>query len=158
MTVHLPGLLLSLSTSWRSSQVSQQHHLMCFSSELVRSPCDPFLFSELISGGFMTCAENGKFGSWACMATNTLSFQAVAALPPENPWLLCLVLLPGQQDSSSHPCHSLLLTGSELAPVSWHHSRQLEGKQKPEMISLSKVLLGQCSYTLSLRELVFDVV
>lgn len=157
MTVHLLDLLLSLSTSWKSPpQMSQQPHSMCFSSELVMSLCDPFLFSELISGGLTTWAGNAKFGSDGCMATNTKSFQAVAVLPLENPWLLCLLLLPGQLFPSL-PL-PLLLIGSELASVSWHQSKKLEGKQKPEMISLSKVLLGQCSYVPSLTELVFDVV
>lgn len=157
MTVHLLDLLFSLSTSWKSPhQMSQQPHLMCFSSELVMSPCDPFLFSELIAGGFMTWADNDKFVSDGCMATNTMSFQAVAVLLLENPWLLCLLLLPGQLFPSL-PL-PLLLKGSELASVSWHQSKKLEGKQKCEMISLSKVLLGQCSYMLSLTELVFDVV
>lgn len=159
MTVHLLDLLLPLSTAWKCPpQMSQQLHLS-FSSELVISFCGHFLFSDWIPGGFTTWVHDAKFGNYGCMANNTLSLQTVAALPVETPQLLCLSLLPGETVlvTPSLPL-SLLPTNSELSCVSRQQSRKLEEEQKPEMVSFYQVLVGQCSYMLSLIQLVFNVV
>lgn len=151
MAVHLLDLFLSLRTAWKTPPQKSQQRNFCFSSELAISSWSNFLFSDWIPVGLMTWVHNAKFGNCGCLAINTLSLPTLVPFPVETPWLLCLSLLPGGTAllTPSLPL-SLLPTNSELASVSRDQSRKLEKKQKPETISLSQVLLGHCSYMLTL--------